>query len=473
MIFRRVELNFGERVADVRVEAGAVTAIEPTLEPQPEEEVIEGDGAMLLPGLHDHHIHLNALAASLASVKVGPSDLDPADHASLSEALKTAPHDENGWVRAVGYHESVAGELDRKVLDRLCPDSPVRIQHRTGAMWFLNTKALEQLTDSGAMGDATFPGGVERDASGSLTGRLFRVDSWLASRLASREFPNLRDVGSLLLSYGVTGCSDATPTNAATEWAAFEQAQAQGALPQQLYVMGSVDLTAKPGAVSPAAQRLRAWNVKVILDDTALPSLDELATKIATAHEAGRGVAIHCVTHLQLLFALAAWEQAGVGPFDRIEHGSICPPDATAQIASLGLAVVTQPAFIAERGDDYLRDVEPNDQPWLYRCAGLDNAGVPVAAGTDAPYATADPWTAMRAAVDRRTRSGRPIGSAECVTPRRAIELFLSPPEAPGGTPRQVEVGTTADLCLLGAPWRTVGETLEPGTIRSFFHHLT
>ena len=34
------------------------------------------------------------------------------------------------WLRGTGYHESVAGELDRHALDRWVPARPVRVQHR-------------------------------------------------------------------------------------------------------------------------------------------------------------------------------------------------------------------------------------------------------------------------------------------------------------------------------------------------------
>ncbi|WP_229758442.1 hypothetical protein [Peterkaempfera bronchialis] len=43
------------------------------------------------------------------------------------------------WVRGVGYHESVAGPLDRDRLDALVAHRPVRVQHRSGALWILNS----------------------------------------------------------------------------------------------------------------------------------------------------------------------------------------------------------------------------------------------------------------------------------------------------------------------------------------------
>ena len=91
-------------------------------------------------------------------------------------------------------------------------------------------------------------------------------------------------------------------------------------------------------------------------------------------------------------------------PGDRIEHASVTPPEVIAVMAHLSLTVVTQPAFVAARGDVYLRDVDPADRPDLYRCASLLEAGVAVGGSTDAPFGPDDPWLAMRAA----TRAPRP-----------------------------------------------------------------
>ena len=71
------------------------------------------------------------------------------------------------------------------------------------------------------------------------------------------------------------------------------------------------------------------------------------------------------------------------------------------QLAAAELTVVTQPHFISERGDQYLTDVDPEDQPWLYRLQGFLAADVPLAAGTDAPFGHWDPWRAIRSAPAR------------------------------------------------------------------------
>jgi predicted amidohydrolase YtcJ len=100
-----------ETVADVRIAAGRVVDLRPGLRPAGGEEEIDAAGCALLPGLHDHHVHLRALAAAQASVQVGPEQARSAAEltARLREADAAAPP--GAWLRCVGYHESVAGPL--------------------------------------------------------------------------------------------------------------------------------------------------------------------------------------------------------------------------------------------------------------------------------------------------------------------------------------------------------------------------
>lgn len=126
-----------------------------------------------------------------------------------------------------------------------------------------------------------------------------------------------------------------------------------------------------------------------------------------------------------------------------------------------GATVVTQPNFVAERGDRYLAEVPPSDHPYLYRCRGFLDAGVPLGGGTDAPFGEADPWIAIRAAVTRETADGAALGREEALTPERALALFTTPPENPGGAPRCVAVGEAADLCVLDRPWSRARQVLS------------
>jgi len=442
---------------DLRLEGDRIAEIGARLWPRSGEDDFDARGGALLPGLHDHHLHLLSLAASLDSIACGPPDT--CDAAALRSALESAPP-EPSWLRGTGYFESVAGPLDRDVLDRFCPNRPLRIQHRSGSMWFLNSRAIDALH----LDSRETPIGVERDGKGMATGRVTRLDAWLRELLPPRADPDLSRVGQLLAGRGVTGVTDATPTNGRFEFQLFREAQRRDALPQQLWLMGSTELSSQASTES-----LVIGARKFLLDETALPDLDALAESIREAHMSQRPVAIHSVTRSEILYALAAIEIAGPLAGDRLEHASIAPPEAVESARRLALTVVTQPNFVAERGDAYLRNVEASDQAYLYRLGGWLDAGVALGGGTDAPFGLPDPWRAMRAAVERRAPSGELLGASEAISPERALALFTTRPGAPGGRPRELRVGARADLCLLDVPWSEARQQLDCERIAATF----
>ncbi len=411
--------------------------------------VVDARRGALLPGLHDHHIHLAGEAVRHASVYCGPPDVKTSDH--LTNALQRAPG--SGWIRAIGYHESVMGGLPTaRELDRIVSYRPLRMQHRSGRMWLLNSAALEELLKL-----APAPPGLERDGYG-FTGHLFDEDDWLRATLGSTP-PNFSVLSARLATSGVTGLTDMSPHNGPEMARHFASEAHRGALVQNCMLAGSVDLSAAP------AQGWTLGPVKLHLLEADLPSFDDAVCLVARAHHGGRAVAIHCVSEVELVFALAVLEQAGVQAGDRIEHASVTPPPQLAQIAEMGLSVCTQPHFLTERGDQYLTDVEPRLLGDLYRLKSFAEAGIAIAGGSDAPFGSADPWAAMRAAVSRRTRSGNVIGAAEALSPEEALGLYLASPDDLTQQ-RAIEPGAPADLCLLDRPWSQARETLCADDVR-------
>jgi predicted amidohydrolase YtcJ len=457
VLIARAEID-GRAPCDVRIEGGRVAAIAPSLERRAGEPVVDAAGGALLPGLHDHHLHLFAWAAARASVRCGPPEVETAAAlgASLARAGAQTPPDR--WIRGVGYHESVAGDLDRHRLDAWVGDRAARIQHRSGQLWVVSSAGVDRL----GLDHARHPG-VERDARGLPTGRVFRADEWLRERLGAGEIPSLAAVSRELASYGVTSATDATASNDGRTLRRFAEAAERGDLAQRLLVMGRAKLP------EPRHPRLARGAVKLVLSEAEPTPFEAVCDAIAGAHAEDRPVAIHCVTRSELVLAAAALGAAGVRTGDRVEHAAIAPPEALALLAGLRVAVVTQPAFIASRGDAWLRDVAAADQPHLYRCQGVLDAGIALGGSTDAPFGSGDPWAAMRAAVDRRTPAGAVLGEAERLTPERALALFTSPAEAPGGAPRRVAVGAVADLCLLARGWAEVRTRLDAADVCATF----
>jgi len=376
LLVRNAELS-GRRV-DVRIKEGEIIAIEGALTPTAREAQIDARGGALLPGLHDHHLHLFSLAASLESIDCRPHKTP--DAAALARVIDEAPPG-RAWLRGAGYFESIAGPLDRNLLDQFCPDRPLRIQHRSGSMWFLNSHAIEWL----GLDSKPTPEGVERDPKGRATGRLFRLDEWIREQLPASGPPDLTRVGRTLIRAGVTSVTDATPTNGVREATLFRDAQSSGAFPQRVHMLGSLDL----GSIA-ATPELTIGAHKILLDEPALPDLDALIDSIRSSHAMERAVAIHTVTRGEILFALAAIDAAGARPGDRLEHASVAPLEAIDGVKRLALRIVTQPNFVSERGDTYLREVEARDRPHLYRLKTWIDSGVALGGGSDAPFGDAD-----------------------------------------------------------------------------------
>ena len=87
---------------DVRVGPDTILAVEPGLRPEPGEHVIDGQGGALVPGLHDHHLHLRAAVAARESVDV-TAVTTPAEFDRVVAAAATAA------AAAPGRHQAGSG----------------------------------------------------------------------------------------------------------------------------------------------------------------------------------------------------------------------------------------------------------------------------------------------------------------------------------------------------------------------------
>ncbi|MCV7100975.1 amidohydrolase family protein [Mycobacterium palustre] len=420
MLIKRAALLDGT-ITDIRV-GERIDELGDDLVAAPGEGVLYAGGGAVVPGLHDHHVHVRSAASALDSFFVGPPGVTT--KAQLAQLLSNATPGPDGWIRAVGYHESVAGELDRSAIDAVVRRVPVRIQHRSGALWMLNSEALSRV------GLAEHPDGRLRSAEGGWSDAVARRESDLA------------ELSRRITAYGVTGVTDATPDLAADDMVSLLAAHRLG------------EFRPRTSFLSPG---------KKILHDDRL-DLDGLAEWIADQHRAERPVAVHCVTAAQLVVTIAALRAAGSHPLDRIEHAAVVPEDNLPDLAGLGITVVTQPNFVAERGDQYLADVPAAEHDQLWRVASLRKAGVPVALSTDMPFGHGDPWTAMRAAVYRTTPSGAVLNANERVSARQALAMFLGRSDRPGRA-RAVEPGQPGDLCVLSEPPATVLAELDAGMV--------
>ena len=419
LLIKCANLDVGQR--DIRCLDGMIAAIDDDLTPLDNERVINAKGGSVIKGLYDHHLHLFSLAARRYSVDCGPPQITTAEELKRILA-ETSGH---GWIRGIGYHESVAGELTTAQLDQWQRTRPVRIQHRSGRVWYLNSAAKSEL------------GLSKRD-----TNQLFRQDDWVRAQLPipADIYENLGEVSADLAAFGITHVTDATPTNDE----AARHSIGQYCVNQIVELMGGMGL--------------HQGCYKIILDDYQLMDLGELVQTIRRAHEINRTIAIHCVSRIETIFALSAIEEAGAVVGDRLEHGMVMSQELIDWASKLGLTVVPNPCLIYDRGDQYLVDAEPRDVRHIQPIRSLDQAGVHMLGGSDAPFGSINPWRAMQSAVDRTTLAGKTLTQHESISPTIALRLFSK-----FGTKTKTiypVVGEKADLCLLDRPWKDAESNL-------------
>ena len=434
------------------------------------ERVVDCEGRTLVPGFIDAHMHLLAYAASLRDVDCGPDAVRSI--AGLRRAIaERAGHTPDGsWIVGRGYDDSAL--LERRHPTRHDLDAatshPVRLVHSSGHACVLNSAALARV---GIGADTPDPveGVIERDASGEPTGLLLEMDAYLDGRIPRRtqgEFEaGVGQAGERLAAMGVTSVVDATPSNSVERWETFRSLGAGGVSLPRITMMAGYDhldgFLAEGMGYGHGDATLRLGHVKIMLTATtgALhPQPEELTAMVARAHVAGFPVAVHAVEAEAVeaaARAIAAARRERPIPFaDRIEHCSECPPDVLRLLGRAGVAVCTQPAFVHHRGDRYLAEVAEDVQPWLYAMRSLLDAGVLVAAGSDAPVVEPAPMVGVGAAVTRRSRSGRQVAPGQAVTPMEALRAYtLGAARASGlgDVAGSIEVGKLADFALLDA----------------------
>lgn len=426
VLVRGVTLD-GARL-DCRVVAGVVAELAPDLVPGPEEEVVDGLGGALLPGLHDHHVHAFAAAAAAGSLDLRGGPLP-------SPGPGGATASGRAWVRAVGLGDDDATSID---LDRVWPDRPVRVQHRSGALWVLNSRAIDLL-------------GAVLEPAERADGRVWRADARLGEALGRLDPWGVEDDlgswGEELAARGVTGLTDATVGLEATGLAVVREH-----VPQRVVSLGAED---------------DGLPVKVVAGDhgtdEGVDSWSDLVAAVHAARDRGRPVAVHAVSATALAMVLAVLDDVGVVPGDRVEHAAVCDDAAADRLAELGVTVVTQPSIAARRGRAMLEASEPEDRPWLWRIAGLRARGVRVVLSSDAPYGDPDPWATIRLAVSGLTTDRSPWVHDQTIPAREALASYLTRPEDPAGPVRTVHPGTTADLCVLDAPLDVVLDRVVGG----------
>ena len=202
--------------------------------------------------------------------------------------------------------------------------------------------------------------------------------------------------------------------------------------------------------------------MKIIVHETTgrlSPSQEDLNERVLCIHRSGFQAVLHAVEESTIEAACEAIESAlklfpRPDHRHRIEHCSVCRPSLAKRIASLGITVVTQPAFIYYNGSRYLRTVPEPQRKHLYPFGTLVNEGVHVAGSSDGPIVPPNPMIGVYAVVCRKTDGDEVVLPEEKILPEKALRMYTVEAARAGFDEMakgSITPGKLADLVVLSA----------------------
>lgn len=424
----------------------------------PRTHLLKLAGRTVAPGFIDSHLHFLEAAAAATGLSVWKCRTISDLLAELRVAAgKTPP---GNWLRAFGCDEALLRDgrgPSREELDQAVPKNPLRLRHSTLHASWLNSRAIAAL----GLEDPEFqaPQGslIVRNPSGKPNGLVVGMEELITSHLplvtAAEIEARARILSRELAAAGITAFTDATARNDAGQIELFAKLAASRAIAQRMGAMiGGTHLDSLPKA----SELARSAGIRLAAAKF-LPHGEYEVTAIARAVRYARSVGLDCAFHateveeldtaLRSVEAAMESEQPSTARI-RIEHGGLIPPDHVDRIKQLGAWVVSNPGFVYYRGAKYA--AEPGLLPYLYRLKTLRDAGIAVAAGTDAPVTPARPLVAIAAAVSRVAFEGYEIELRERIDPREAFALFTTHAARLAHlNAGEIEPGKLADLAVL------------------------
>lgn len=401
-------------------------------------------GATVIPGLIDAHIHWEQTAINLSRINL--MDVPTKEEAvrRVAEAARNAKPGE--WLQGFGWAQGVwpGGEFPTAAdLDAVTPNNPVYLSARSGHAVWVNSMALKV---AGVTASTANPKGgeIQRDAKGNATGLLLEE----ANSVVYRAIPTMEaeavaaameEAQELAWRSGLTGLHD-------YDWnLAFEAMQLlhqRGTLGLRIlkhinvpYIHHAHELRLRSGfgddwlrlgglkifadgALGPmTAQMVEPYEGQPLNRGMIVTSKAEMLPAVLEASRKGFPSTIHAIGDEAVRHVLDVYEEVrrdeakrGVPPSamrHRIEHVQIIHPDDAARLAELQIIGSFQPIHATS-------DYPVADRYWGARSRLAYNAriqidqGVHVAFGSDSPVEPFEPFKGIHAAVTRRRADGSP-----------------------------------------------------------------
>jgi predicted amidohydrolase YtcJ len=419
-------------------------------------------GATCLPGFNEAHNHMLNFGFVLGQVNCRYPAVRSIEEIVARFAERAEGTPPGSWIRGRGYDDNKLTEHrhpTRWDLDRASTAHPLVLVHSSGHMLVANSLALQLAGVSRETPDP--PGGhIVRDEHGDPTGLLQENAMELIERVIPA--PTLEDMVEALrrcndayVAAGITSSQDAGLDDP-QQVEAFQRAVQRGLLRLRTSIMlrhqllphllglgikqgfgdhhlriGPVKLFADGSLIGRTAAVSRPFLADPRPDNCGITiwSQEELDELVWQAHAAGFQVATHAIGDRAIEMVLDAYERALArlprpDHRHRIEHGGVLRPDLIERIARLGVLVVSQPIFIAEYGDGFIRHLGLERIQLTYPFRSLLDAGIRLVFSTDCPVSAYQPLRCIQAAVQERTASGRSYALEEAITVEEALPLY-------------------------------------------------
>ena len=453
--------------------------------------IVDGHGQTLLPGLIDAHGHVLELGYARNSV-------DLSETRSLDEALAkvkayAAAHPEATWIRGGGWNQEI-WKLGRfptaKELDAVVSGRPVWLSRIDGHASWANSAAIKLAGVTKATKDPS-GGRIERDVDGNPTGVF--VDG--AADLVNAVVPavTMQDkVAALdtalaeMASVGLTGVSDAGID--LENYRLYRQYADANKLTARIYAMilgtgDSFDEISKDGPlIGYGNDFLTVRSVKLFADGALgsrgaamlKPYSDdphnsgllfmppaEMTAKIEKAFGKGYQVGIHAIgdhANREVLDSYAAAYKIhpdAIALRNRVEHAQIVSLQDIPRFVTLHLIASMQPTHATSDMNMAEARIGHERIKGAYAWQRFLKQGTVIAAGSDFPVESPNPFYGLYSAVTREDHQGQPPGGwypqqdLTLIEALRAFTLDAAYAEHAEKTLGTLEPGKWADFILV------------------------
>ncbi|MBN1246826.1 MAG: amidohydrolase [Anaerolineae bacterium] len=443
------------------------------------------DGALIIPGLTDAHIHLMWYANGLRELDLR----DLTREQTLNRVAERAARSDLGtWITGRGWDQNIWQDNSfptAKELDRATTKHPVALNAKSGHALITNSLAMQIAGITAATPDPVH-GRIDRDERGRPTGVFLEDAMGLISR--AKPKPEMAALADLmdeaqdnLLARGIVGVHDVDGHPA---FASMQTLQRQDRLRIRIVKYARLDaLDAILGADLRSGygdDHLRFGGLKLFADGalgartaamfepyeeepenvgilTMEPEqLEEIAQRAAAN---GLALAIHAIGDRTNQLVLNVLES--VIPIDpslrhRIEHVQLITEEDQQRLGRSGIVASMQPTHA-------IHDIRMADRYWgdrsaqAYAWRSIADAGATLAFGSDCPIEIFDPFLGLYAAVSRRSETDGYPGpdgwySTQRLTLTEALQAYTYGAAYAAGLERSLGLlspGYHADLAVL------------------------